>query len=81
MIDERLLIFGSTFRVMQADRRLADAGVRHGLSQTPRGVASPCGLCLRVPAAELSVALAALGAQLQPQVWVRDAARWVVQAA
>ena len=81
MIDERLLIFGSTFRVMQADRRLADAGLRHGLSQTPRGVTSTCGLCLRVPAAELAPALAALGADLQPQVWARDAARGVEQAA
>jgi hypothetical protein len=80
MIDERLLVFGSTFRVMQADRRLADAGLRHGLSQTPRGVTSPCGLCLCVPAAELPAALGVLGADLQPQVWARDAARWVVQA-
>ncbi len=81
MTDERLLVFGSTFRVMQADRRLADAGLRHGLSQTPRGIASPCGLCLRVPAADLAAVLRALGEDLQPQVWVHQANRWIEQAA
>lgn len=81
MIDERLLVFGSTFRVMQADRRLAADGLRRGLSQTPRGITSPCGLCLRVPAADLPAVLASLGPDLQPQVWMATPAGWAELAA
>lgn len=73
MTDERLLVFGSTFRVMTADRRLAEAGLRRGLSPTPRGIPSPCGLCLRIPTETLAAAWPVV-ADLTPQVWLRDGA-------
>lgn len=77
MTEERLLVFGSTFRVMTADRRLAAAGVRRGLSPTPRGIPSPCGLCLRIPAEALPAAWQVVG-DLAPQIWLRnEAGEWL----
>lgn len=77
--DERLLVFGSTFRVMRADAVLRSAGLPAGLSPTPRGIPSPCGLCLRLTQDHLPAAgkaLAAAGLEPAPQVWRRDADTW-----
>lgn len=73
-----LLTFRTTFRVIAADRALAEAAIVAGLTPTPAGVSSPCGLSLRMDAALIPQALAQLAAAniqvdgvyvLNNQVW------------
>ena len=52
-----LLTFRTTFRVMSADRVLDDAGLTKGLTPTPSGIQSPCGLSLRVASDQRDQAL------------------------
>ncbi len=72
------MTFQTTFRVMMADRTLSAENLGHGLSPTPDGVESPCGLCIRVPAANVGDATELLAEKriVWEQIYRRSAGGW-----
>jgi len=57
-----ILLFENVHRVMQAERFLERAAIPCELLPTPKELSAECGMCLRVAAADLAEARAALGA-------------------
>jgi len=57
-----ILLFENVHRVMQAEGFLVRASVPCELLPTPKELSAECGMCLRVAAADLASARAALGA-------------------
>lgn len=82
MSELALLTFRTTFRVMAADRALAEAAISAGLTPTPEGISSPCGLSLRLDANMLPQALAKLAAAKVEvaAAYVKKGATWRLQA-
>ena len=56
-----ILLFENVHRVMQAEGFLKRASVPCELIPTPKELSAECGMCLRVAAADLTRARAALG--------------------
>lgn len=57
-----ILLFENVHRVLQAEGFLERAGIRCELLPTPKEISADCGMCIRVAAADLDAARAALGA-------------------
>jgi hypothetical protein len=57
-----ILLFENVHRVMQAEGFLNRAHIPCELLPTPKELAAECGMCLKLAAADLSSARAALGA-------------------
>ncbi len=66
------MLFGSTGRAMRAENILHRAGVTGKLVPVPRYIASDCGVCLRVAAADVEAARRALSAARLEPVSVHD---------
>jgi hypothetical protein len=56
-----ILLFENVHRVMQAEGFLKRASIPCELLPTPKALSAECGMCLRVAAADLGSARAALG--------------------
>jgi hypothetical protein len=57
-----ILLFENVHRVIQAEAFLGRAEIRCELLPTPKELSAECGMCIRIAAADLAAARAALGA-------------------